>query len=139
MPELVILATGLDGILKWINLYVLVANLIALWWFALFAIWMYTANAIWLGDEQAQKNRSNKVKSALKYTILSLIIADVVFGGIKLLWLDDAADSSNSTISEFFEKWADSIDSWNYKMKIGDDSNSDYKNSNGWDALNFWE
>ncbi len=134
-----ILATWLDGILQGINLYVLMGNLIALWGWALFIFTMFVLNAAWWGDEQAQKKRTESAKNSMKYMVLALIIVDVIFGIIKLLNLDDAADSSNSTVSEYFQEWADAIDSGNYNMKLGEDSNSDYKNSNGWDSLNFWE
>jgi len=40
----------------------------------------------------------------MKYMVLALIIVDVIFGIIKLLNLDDAADSSNSTVSEYFQE-----------------------------------
>jgi hypothetical protein len=57
---------------------------------------------------------------------------------MKLLGLDDAADQSNSRVSEFFQEWADAIESWDYNMKLWENSNQNYKNSNWWDPVNFW-
>jgi putative flippase GtrA len=134
-----ILVTGLDWFLSAVNLYLMVGNLLALWGWAIYIFTQFVMNAFWLWDQEAQKKRTDNAKRSAKYIVLSLIVIDLLFGAIHLLNLDDAADSSNSTVSDFLQKWADSIDNWNYNMKVGDNSNSDYKNTNWWDALNFWE
>jgi len=139
MLQWVILASWLDWLLQWINLYIMIGNLVALGWGAIFIFSMFVLNAVWLWDEQAQKKRVDRSKSSAKYIALSLIIINVLFGAIHLLWLDAAGDSSNSTVSEFLQQWADQIDSWDYNMKLKDATDSDYKNTNWWDNLNFWQ
>jgi len=134
-----ILVTGLDWLLSAVDLYLLIGNLIAIGFWGLFIFTMFVSNAIWIGDQEAQKRRMDSAKRSAKYIVLSLVVIDIIFGVIHLLDLDNAADSSNSTVSEFLQKWVDNIDSWNYKMRMWENSNTDYKNSNGWDALNFWE
>lgn len=127
----------MDWLLNWIDLFIMILNIVAVAWWALYIAGLATLNWLWQWDEQVQKKRVESMKKSGFYIWISLVIIDIIFWVLTQFWFFKMADNSHAKVSNFLQQWVDNIEQGNYTAPLTDDNASDYDN-NGWgEAINL--